>query len=40
MIAISLFFGLASSTALTLLVIPVIYVLLRDDRRPLDIGRG
>jgi len=33
-LAISLVFGLASSTALTLLVIPAIYVLLRDDERP------
>jgi multidrug efflux pump subunit AcrB len=32
-LAISLLFGLASSTALTLLVIPAVYVLLRDDRR-------
>ena len=32
-LAISLLFGLASSTALTLLVIPAIYVLLRDDGR-------
>jgi multidrug efflux pump subunit AcrB len=31
-LAISLVFGLASSTALTLLVIPAIYVWLRDDR--------
>ena len=30
-LAISLLFGLASSTLLTLLVIPVIYVVLRDD---------
>jgi multidrug efflux pump subunit AcrB len=30
-LAISMVFGLASSTALTLLVIPSIYVLLRDD---------
>ena len=30
-LAISLVFGLASSTALTLLVIPAIYVWLRDD---------
>ncbi len=30
-LAISLVFGLASSTALTLLVIPAIYILLRDD---------
>jgi multidrug efflux pump subunit AcrB len=35
-LAISLLFGLASSTALTLLVIPAIYVLLRDDGRPAD----
>ena len=33
-LAISLVFGLASSTALTLLVIPAIYVWLRDDQRP------
>jgi len=33
-LAISLVFGLASSTALTLLVIPAIYVVLRDDNRP------
>jgi multidrug efflux pump subunit AcrB len=32
-LAISLLFGLASSTLLTLLVIPAIYVVLRDDRR-------
>ena len=32
-LAISLVFGLASSTALTLLVIPAIYVWLRDDER-------
>ena len=32
-LAISLVFGLASSTALTLLVIPAIYVWLRDDAR-------
>ncbi|MFZ5790891.1 MAG: efflux RND transporter permease subunit [Pseudomonadota bacterium] len=38
-LAISLLFGLASSTALTLLVIPAIYVLLRDDRRPLEEAR-
>jgi multidrug efflux pump subunit AcrB len=30
-LAISLLFGLASSTALTVLVIPAIYVVLRDD---------
>jgi multidrug efflux pump subunit AcrB len=34
-LAISLVFGLASSTALTLLVIPAIYVWLRDDGVPL-----
>lgn len=33
-LAISLVFGLASSTALTLLVIPAIYVWLRDDQTP------
>jgi multidrug efflux pump subunit AcrB len=33
-LAVSLVFGLASSTALTLLVIPAIYVTLRDDGRP------
>jgi multidrug efflux pump subunit AcrB len=33
-LAISLVFGLASSTALTLLVIPAIYVVLRDDSQP------
>lgn len=33
-LAISLVFGLASSTALTLLVIPAIYVVLRDDEPP------
>jgi multidrug efflux pump subunit AcrB len=32
-LAISLVFGLASSTALTLLVIPAVYVMLRDDRK-------
>ncbi len=34
-LAISMVFGLASSTALTLLVIPAIYVLMRDDGVPL-----
>jgi multidrug efflux pump subunit AcrB len=34
-LAISLLFGLASSTLLTVLVIPAIYIVLRDDRRPL-----
>ncbi len=33
-LAISLLFGLASSTLLTVLVIPAIYVVLRDDGRP------
>jgi multidrug efflux pump subunit AcrB len=33
-LAISLVFGLASSTALTVLVVPAIYVVLRDDGRP------
>ncbi|GAN80880.1 efflux RND transporter permease subunit [Acidocella aminolytica] len=33
-LATALFFGLASSTLLTVLVIPAIYVVLRDDRRP------
>jgi multidrug efflux pump subunit AcrB len=35
-LAISLVFGLASSTALTLLVIPAIYVVLRDDETPMS----
>ncbi|WP_338467455.1 efflux RND transporter permease subunit [Novosphingobium sp. ZN18A2] len=35
-LAISLLFGLASSTLLTVLVIPAIYVVLRDDGVPLD----
>jgi multidrug efflux pump subunit AcrB len=35
-LAISLLFGLASSTLLTVLVIPAIYVVLRDDGRPLQ----
>jgi multidrug efflux pump subunit AcrB len=34
-LAISLLFGLASSTALTLLVIPAIYIVARDDGVPL-----
>ena len=34
-LAISLLFGLASSTLLTVLVIPAIYVVMRDDGRPL-----
>ena len=33
-LAISLLFGLASSTLLTVLVIPAIYIVLRDDDRP------
>jgi len=33
-LAISLLFGLASSTMLTVLVIPAIYIVLRDDGRP------
>jgi len=33
-LAISLLFGLASSTALTVLVIPAIYIVLRDDGLP------
>ncbi len=36
-LAISLLFGLASSTLLTVLVIPAIYVVLRDDGRPLTL---
>ncbi|HET9427614.1 MAG TPA: efflux RND transporter permease subunit [Allosphingosinicella sp.] len=35
-LAISLLFGLASSTLLTVLVIPAIYVVLREDDRPLE----
>jgi multidrug efflux pump subunit AcrB len=34
-LAISLLFGLASSTLLTVLVIPAIYIVLRDDHVPL-----
>ena len=37
-LAISLLFGLASSTMLTVLVIPAIYVALRDDGRLLDVA--
>ncbi len=37
-LAISLLFGLLSSTLLTVLVIPAIYVALRDDKRPLGNG--
>jgi multidrug efflux pump subunit AcrB len=39
-LAISLLFGLASSTLLTVLVIPAIYVVLRDDGLPLPAGSG
>jgi len=35
-LAISLLFGLASSTLLTVLVIPAIYIVMRDDEKPLD----
>lgn len=37
-LAISLLFGLASSTLLTVLVIPAIYIWLRDDGRPFQAG--
>ncbi|MGN6377258.1 MAG: efflux RND transporter permease subunit, partial [Sphingomonas sp.] len=37
-LAISLLFGLASSTLLTVLVIPAIYVVLRDDGRPVTVA--
>ena len=36
-LAISMVFGLASSTVLTLLVIPAIYIVLRDDGKPLSV---
>ncbi len=39
-LAISLLFGLASSTLLTVLVIPAIYIVLRDDGRGLEPDRG
>jgi multidrug efflux pump subunit AcrB len=39
-LAISLLFGLASSTLLTVLVIPAIYVVMRDDDRPLGAGEA
>ncbi len=39
-LAISLLFGLLSSTLLTVLVIPAIYVLLRDDGAALDPGQS
>jgi multidrug efflux pump subunit AcrB len=35
-LAISLLFGLASSTLLTVLVIPAIYIILRDDAQAFD----
>jgi multidrug efflux pump subunit AcrB len=35
-LAISLLFGLASSTLLTVLVIPAIYIVMRDDDKPLE----
>jgi multidrug efflux pump subunit AcrB len=38
-LAISLLFGLASSTLLTVLVIPAIYIVMRDDGRLLNEGR-
>jgi multidrug efflux pump subunit AcrB len=37
-LAISLLFGLVSSTLLTVLVIPAVYVVLRDDGRPFGYG--
>jgi len=39
-LAISLLFGLASSTLLTVLVIPAAYIALRDDGRPLPSARA
>ena len=39
-LAISLLFGLASSTLLTVLVIPAIYIALRDDQRPMKRVNG
>jgi multidrug efflux pump subunit AcrB len=39
-LAISLLFGLASSTLLTVLVIPAIYIVMRDDEKPLDAAPG
>ncbi len=39
-LAISLVFGLASSTALTVLVIPAVYVWLRDDGQGFGTGRA
>ncbi|BBC70982.1 multidrug transporter AcrB [Altererythrobacter sp. B11] len=39
-LAISLLFGLASSTLLTVLVIPAIYIVLRDDGHPATLGQA
>ena len=39
-LAISLLFGLASSTALTVLVIPAIYIVLRDDGQPASVAEA
>ena len=39
-LAISLLFGLASSTLLTVLVIPAIYIALRDDQSPSEQANG
>lgn len=39
-LAISLLFGLASSTLLTVLVIPAIYIVMRDDGRPASDAMG
>ncbi len=39
-LAISMVFGLISSTALTILVIPAIYVFLRDDGKPIEASDG
>ena len=36
-LALSLLFGLISSTILTVLVIPAIYIALKDDGRPLAV---
>ena len=38
-LAISMVFGLISSTALTVLVIPAIYVVLRDDDQPISLAK-
>ncbi|NJO54925.1 MAG: efflux RND transporter permease subunit, partial [Bacteroidales bacterium] len=39
-LAISLLFGLASSTALTVLAIPAVYVVMRDDHRGFGAAKG